>query len=353
MPFAHYLILSNFFMFLCFSFLVVFILTDKTFDKKTNYYFLLAIIIALLLSFFDSTRIYFSLRPEPGFAINLMTVLGYIARPLGMGLLLDLTVIDKKRNHVLIMIAVIINMIVCISNLFYPLIFAYTENNLFIRGPIGYFPHSICLIFALATIVSCTRFFHDNKRKVIFIYALLLLIAFASILEMYSLANLMISAAGSISVLFFYFHLNVDMYKRDSLTKLFNRRNFDLDCQSYIKKNMIILSMDLNDLKYFNDTYGHKAGDKAIITAVEGMKKFFGSTGILYRTGGDEFMGIFPKCSEEEVLQCIKNFQEYMKKTDYRVACGCAKFNRKDDLNEIIQLSDKRMYENKLILKSR
>ena len=50
---------------------------------------------------------------------------------------------------------------------------------------------------------------------------------------------------------------------------------------------MIILSMDLNNLKLYNDTKGHAAGDRALITVTEIMDDVFARHAKLFRTGGD------------------------------------------------------------------
>ena len=41
-----------------------------------------------------------------------------------------------------------------------------------------------------------------------------------------------------------------------------------------------------------------------------------------------------------------------MKRTNYRVAFGCAEYNKGDNIQEVMKLSDQRMYEDKKLLKS-
>ena len=109
--------------------------------------------------------------------------------------------------------------------------------------------------------------------------------------------------------------------------------------------------MDLNNLKVINDTQGHAAGDKAIVTVTTEMLRAFSKYATLYRTGGDEFMAIFKKSSISEVVNLVSVFQENLKKTEYQVACGYASYKPGDDIDKIISLSDERMYENKVNLK--
>lgn len=110
--------------------------------------------------------------------------------------------------------------------------------------------------------------------------------------------------------------------------------------------------MDLNDLKKFNDTEGHAAGDLAICTSVKCMNNAFSKFGKVYRTGGDEFMALFKNKSEVKVLEAINIFQTNLSKTRYKVACGIAKYTPEDDFEEIVSKADSHMYSNKKILKT-
>ena len=114
---------------------------------------------------------------------------------------------------------------------------------------------------------------------------------------------------------------------------------------------MILLSMDLNNLKLLNDTHGHAEGDKALVTVSREMIRAFARYAKLYRTGGDEFMAIFRKSSISEVINLVSVFQKNLEKTEYQVACGYASYTPGDDIEKIISLSDERMYENKINLK--
>ncbi len=63
-----------------------------------------------------------------------------------------------------------------------------------------------------------------------------------------------------------------DMYIRDPLTNLLNRRGFDREIPAVImraekeNKKLLLLSVDLDGLKFINDSFGHNEGDFAIYT---------------------------------------------------------------------------------------
>jgi len=91
----------------------------------------------------------------------------------------------------------------------------------------------------------------------------------------------------------------------DELTGLYNRRGlFDLG-QTALKfakamnQKGILIYCDMDGLKNINDTYGHEAGDRAIIAESIILKGNFRSSDVIARIGGDEFVVICPELTEE------------------------------------------------------
>jgi len=83
----------------------------------------------------------------------------------------------------------------------------------------------------------------------------------------------------------------------DELTGLLNRRGFFQQLQArllYLQRNPdqipVVLGMDMDGLKYINDTYGHAEGDAAISAFVDILKASVRSEDIIARFGGDEFV---------------------------------------------------------------
>lgn len=95
----------------------------------------------------------------------------------------------------------------------------------------------------------------------------------------------------------------------DELTGLYNRRCYDADIEMYkekeIDKDFVIFSVDVNGLKQVNDTKGHAAGDELLIAAAECLSAAIGPVGKVYRTGGDEFLGIAIASAPEDIVARI------------------------------------------------
>lgn len=81
----------------------------------------------------------------------------------------------------------------------------------------------------------------------------------------------------------------------DELTRISNRRGFmqlgqhTLRLCNRLGKPVTLFMIDLNKLKQINDSYGHEAGDQALIAFSQVMLKTFRESDVIARLGGDEF----------------------------------------------------------------
>lgn len=116
----------------------------------------------------------------------------------------------------------------------------------------------------------------------------------------------------------------------DPLTGLSNRRGLDHDKTKFEvdRYPILFISVDLDNLKGINDTFGHKAGDKYIMSFVEFINTITrpdDDNG--YRLGGDEFLVVVRNHSNNQNLK--QTFEERM--TD-----SLKKFNEEKLLNNQI-----------------
>nr|WP_243108450.1 EAL domain-containing protein [Maliibacterium massiliense] len=89
-------------------------------------------------------------------------------------------------------------------------------------------------------------------------------------------------------------------YERDYdlLTNLYNRRAFQRKLSELLAAPQkvgvgALIMLDLDNLKYINDTYGHDYGDAYIRCAADVLKAFDGESAIVSRMSGDEFLLFF------------------------------------------------------------
>ena len=89
-----------------------------------------------------------------------------------------------------------------------------------------------------------------------------------------------------------------DKLYRDALTNVYNRRYYEEEVKSWNRPAGIAV-IDIDDFKMWNDSYGHKAGDGALITVANTIRSNVRKSDIVLRFGGDEFLLIVPGVSEE------------------------------------------------------
>lgn len=151
-----------------------------------------------------------------------------------------------------------------------------------------------------------------------------------------------------------------DMANSDYLTDLKNRNAFELDIQNWrLSRSQCItmFSIDLNDLKYVNDTFSHREGDTYIRHAAKLLHELLPKDAVLYRIGGDEFAAILS--GEHDVEAIIKKIDDTLKKDAYftkfalGISIGYAQFDYDydDNLEATYHRADQLMYEHKRIYK--
>ena len=115
-----------------------------------------------------------------------------------------------------------------------------------------------------------------------------------------------------------------------------------------------IVIIDINDLKFVNDTQGHKAGDQYIKDACKTVCETFKHSPV-YRVGGDEFAVVSQGEDYENIDGLIENVkrhnEEAAKNGGIIIAAGMARFDGDDCVAAVYERADIAMYENKRFLK--
>lgn len=151
----------------------------------------------------------------------------------------------------------------------------------------------------------------------------------------------------------------------DSMTKLKNRRAFEKTLQEIAQQEIWeygIVLCDLNNLKFFNDEYGHSIGDYYIIICSEMIQDFYGRYGTVYRIGGDEFCaivkGITPERVEElreAICRKLEDLSGVQYKQKMGIAVGYAQYDATLDrnLSDTMARADAVMYQRKRAMKKK
>lgn len=149
----------------------------------------------------------------------------------------------------------------------------------------------------------------------------------------------------------------------DGLTGLYNRRGFVTLAEQQLKvarhssRGLILVYADLDRLKYINDTFGHQAGDEALVHAAEILERTFRASDILGRIGGDEFAALAIRGSGEGVEAIPERLKRSVAEHNtakprpwkLSMSTGAMYFDPHENLSieDMMQRADRVMYEQK------
>jgi diguanylate cyclase (GGDEF)-like protein len=151
----------------------------------------------------------------------------------------------------------------------------------------------------------------------------------------------------------------------DELTGLLNRRGFFQFVYSrlqHLHRNdglkSIVMFMDMDGLKFINDTYGHTEGDIAISAFAATLKEALREEDIIGRVGGDEFVVFSSVKSEKNGKQVIGRIRDKMEEYNkqklhpYNVAASIGSVvlegNTKEYFEAAMLSADSILYEEKM-----
>lgn len=323
---------------------VISLLTTVFLDKKTIIGMYILIGAIFLLSIVVFVEFYFTEQAEYRVVRNVLMAVRYSATPL---IIAQITMTLVKRMRWFIFIPALALVVLDIVSIFTGTVSSVNESGDIVRGPLWLAPYilvglySVVLIYLL--IIRSNRHLSDIVPISFLAFALGsgLLLPFILGKDYASIFCIIIAIA-----LFSYFEFSVlQLTKKDSLTGLLNRHAYYADVRNDPKSITAIISIDMNGLKKINDTVGHTAGDEALSTLASCFARPLKSKQFGYRIGGDEFLIVCRKTSQEEVLRIVEQIKKNVSETKYSCAIGYS-FNLEGDkpVDVLLKESDEMMY---------
>ena len=149
---------------------------------------------------------------------------------------------------------------------------------------------------------------------------------------------------------------------QDPLVNLPNRRGFMRELERLIdrarryKEQGAMLFVDLDGLKMINDTFGHKAGDEALMQVAQLLVGGTRRSDVVARIGGDEFAILLSHTDEVSAHETAGRLVDKIADCDFMhegdalplsVAIGVAAISGDEEAQAIMARADEEMYRRK------
>ena len=269
----------------------------------------------------------------------------------------------KKRFYYMHM--AILALILAIINIFTPIIFSISAENVYSREPliaVGFISVYLLLVFMLVQTFKNRKKLDDNQSLSMYVFILLPFIG--GVLQLFFFGLLIMWAFSGLGVLIAYIFNETTSNSRDYLTKLFTREITYSYMESMIEKNQtfIIISIDIDDFKNINDSFGHKVGDEVLFHFSKILSLTFGKNALVSRFGGDEFVVVIKEGSEEEVIAYHNLFESnitlykgyrFIEKINFSFGSSFREIDSTESIDDLLEVADDLMYDEKAQHKNR
>lgn len=145
----------------------------------------------------------------------------------------------------------------------------------------------------------------------------------------------------------------------DSLTGLMNRGYIEerlieeMNQASRRRSPMSLLMIDVDNFKSYNDTFGHPAGDIALVLVANVLKDTLRAADVAARYGGEEFAVLLPQTAAEEAASIAERLRQRVERSDFpkrriTVSVGVAAYSTEFvEPKDWITAADMALYEAK------
>ena len=335
--------------------------------KKESTLFLVFTAIVLVLSVVVFIEKYSQAKglPELG---TVFTAIGYILRPILLYIFVLLTNMEFKRGrgfYLMVSIPLLVNLLVYLLPIIFmkveplaKLIFYYQMNEdgvtaSFMRGTfLNFVSHAICLFYLGVSIyVSTVRFHGKHRRDGTVIIMCVVLVLGTVIAEMVTGRNDLLNIVCEICAMVNYIFIMTINSSRDPLTNLYDRRTYLEDLSRYQDVINGVVMIDMNELKFVNDNYGHQTGDEALTSLAKIFESCIDqSIMCAYRVSGDEFTILMFQGKIEQLDEVVTKIREKMREGKYTAAIGTCFIDRKSSditFQEALRKAEELMYVDK------
>ena len=272
----------------------------------------------------------------------------------------------RRRRTILYLLFAAVNLLSLILHAAGIKIFKLTENNEYVRGPL-YPVHLIlsfsCIALSLFLIFrQCKGLSPLQRQEYLALSMFLPPILIAFIIQASSYGGSFLPICLSISAILAFLSEQEHLLRVDQMTGVRNRFSFEPQVAWLLThvpytQMLFCLMIDADRFKTINDRYGHSEGDRAVRFIAKALISSCERADMICRFGGDEFMVVGRRFTEENVKQLVRDIHASIQtiqneeELPYRlsVSIGVALFDPtfSGTPDELLRIADTDMYKKK------
>ena len=311
--------------------------------KKTirHLYAMIAIIFLLSIVVFAEFRLADAGRMKE--LRSVLTAVRYSATPLILAYVIYVLI---GNVHWFAFLPAAILAVLDFVSIFTGIVFRIDGDGTFRRGPLGLLPFIMVGLYCVFLVFLLLKRKTELAPIVFLVFAcgsgLILPFVFKSDYSQIFCTTLAV-------VLFVYYVFSIlQLTKKDSLTGLLNRQAYYAEIERDPESISALISIDMNGLKTINDTDGHAAGDKALVTLARCFMRANQRWQSVYRIGGDEFVIVCRRTSHNEVIKLVERIRKCVAETKYSCSVGYSyTADGTKPIETLLKESDEMMYAEK------
>ena len=254
---------------------------------------------------------------------------------------------------------------------FLPMEYVQGKYMYYSRGPLAIIGYLLFLFYCAASLVILLRFYRKLDRRTRLALVPILCVMMIAVI-MQAIFPELLTTSASITVVILGLFVSLDNPDKDYMeqalwdysTGLKNRNSYERDMAqakfvAQTKKNppqIGFLIIDINNLKYINDHFGHQEGDRLISVSAEILKNNLKSASSIYRIGGDEFLAVYSpvndttvKAEMDAVARACRSANDFS--LPLCLALGYQSGPLDSHVDELLLEADQKMYNRKAELK--
>ncbi len=273
--------------------------------------------------------------------------------------------IDRLKRRLYYIYPFAIGVAMSIINLFYPILFKISSENIYSREPFIWV--NVATMYSLLFYMIIVAYKNRkivNQNVFLGVVVFLMLPAVGAAFQISFLGLLFIWPMMALGVGVAYIYLETVGTSRDHLTNLFTRVKSDEYILDLIDRQFefAVIMIDLDKFKELNDTFGHTEGDNVLRNFGIILMNVFNKDSLVSRFGGDEFFIITHSNSDDELkgykkaiydeLQNPMYLNEHLKTLQFSYGYSFFKKNDVKTMDQLVVEADNQMYDDKAVNKN-